>query len=217
MPLQILDIALVGIMLISGILALMRGFTREVLAIISWGGAVVAAYIAFSFEPMRQLASQYIESETLSRLVIVGVVFLVTLIIFSLITMKLADWILDSGIGALDRTLGFIFGLARGLLLVAVAYIFFIYWVPQDQFPKWVSQAQTLRTIDRTSTYIIAILPPEIQEVLIPKTIEGRRDAGPVSTGKQDRGLFDLPRDEDSLKKSNRQEMNQIIQNQQSQ
>ncbi len=214
MPFQILDIVLVGIMLISGFLALMRGFVREVFAIVSWGGAVVAAYIAFDYEPLRQLASQYIESETFSRLVIVGAVFLVTLVIFSLITMKLADWILDSGIGALDRTLGFVFGLARGLLLVAVAYIFFIYWIPQDQFPKWVSQAKTLRTIDHTSTYIIAVLPNEIQEVLIPKTIEGRRDAG---TGKQDRGSLGPMRDGDGLKKSNRQEMNQTIQNQQSQ
>ena len=167
MPFQILDIALIGIMLISGLLALMRGFTREVLALITWGGAAAAGYLAYQSEPLQQLARQYIESDIVAQIALVGAVFLIVLIVVSLITMKLADWILDSGIGALDRTLGFVFGLARGLLLVAVAYIFFIYWVPPDRSPTWVKRAQTLPFVDQTSTYIIGILPPEILEDLL--------------------------------------------------
>ncbi len=220
MPFQILDIALIGIMLISGLLALMRGFTREVLALITWGGAAAAGYLAYQSEPLRQLSRQYIESDIVSQIALVGSVFLVVLIVVSLITMKLADWILDSGIGALDRTLGFVFGLARGLLLVAVAYIFFIYWVPPDRSPNWVKRAQTLSFVDQTSTYIIGILPPEIQDVLLPKTIEGRRRAGAVSTGKQDSQSLDQNESGttgDSLNNSNRQELNQTIESQQSQ
>ncbi len=220
MPFQILDIALIGIMLISGLLALMRGFTREVLALITWGGAAAAGYLAYQSEPLQQLARQYIESDIVAQIALVGAVFLVVLIVVSLITMKLADWILDSGIGALDRTLGFVFGLARGLLLVAVAYIFFIYWVPPDRSPNWVKRAQTLSFVDQTSTYIIGILPPEIQDVLLPKTIEGRRRAGAVSTGKQDSQSLDQNGSGttgDSLNNSNRQELNQTIESQQSQ
>lgn len=220
MPFQILDIALIGIMLISGLLALMRGFTREVLALITWGGAAAAGYLAFQSEPLTQLARQYIESDIVAKIALVGSVFLVVLIVVSLITMKLADWILDSGIGALDRTLGFVFGLARGLLLVAVAYIFFIYWVPPDRSPTWVKRAQTLGFVDQTSTYIIGILPPEIQEVLLPKTIEGRRRAGAGTSGKQDSQTIDQNEagsTGDSLNNSNRQELNQTIENQQTQ
>ena len=217
MPFQILDIALVGIMLISGLLALMRGFTREVLALVTWGGAAAAAYLAFQSEPLQLLAKQCIESDTVAKLAVVGIVFLVTLIAVSLITMKLADWILDSGIGALDRTLGFIFGLARGLLLVAVAYIFFIYWVPPDCAPTWVQRAQTLGIVDQTSTYVIGILPFEIQEVLLPKTIEGRRKAGAGTSGKQDSETLDSTGTGDSLNNSHRQELNQTIENQQTQ
>lgn len=220
MPFQILDIALIGIMLISGLLALMRGFTREVLALITWGGAAAAGYLAFQSEPLEQLARQYIESDIVAKIALVGSVFLIVLIVVSLITMKLADWILDSGIGALDRTLGFVFGLARGLLLVAVAYIFFIYWVPPDRAPTWVKRAQTLSFVDQTSTYVIGILPPEIQDVLLPKTIEGRRRAGASTTGKQDSESVDQPDSGstgDSLNNSNRQDLNQTIENQQTQ
>lgn len=220
MPFQILDIALIGIMLISGLLALMRGFTREVLALITWGGAAAAGYLAYQSEPLQQLARQYIESDIVAKIALVGSVFLIILIVVSLITMKLADWILDSGIGALDRTLGFVFGLARGLLLMAVAYIFFIYWVPPDRAPTWVKRAQTLSFVDQTSTYVIGILPPEIQEVLLPKTIEGRRRAGAGTTGKQDSQSLDQNDSGttgDSLNNSNRQDLNQTIENQQTQ
>ncbi|MCP5080585.1 MAG: CvpA family protein [Alphaproteobacteria bacterium] len=220
MPFQILDIALIGIMLISGLLALMRGFTREVLALITWGGAAAAGYLAYQSEPLQQLAKQYIESDIVAKIALVGSVFLIVLIVVSLITMKLADWILDSGIGALDRTLGFVFGLARGLLLVAVAYIFFIYWVPPDRAPTWVKRAQTLSFVDQTSTYIIGILPPEIQDVLLPKTIEGRRRAGAGTTGKQDSQSIEQNESGttgDSLNNSNRQDLNQTIENQQTQ
>ena len=67
--------------------------------------------------------------------VTVGGVFLATLIIVSIITVRISDKILDSRIGALDRTLGFLFGLARGLIIVVVAFIFFDWLVPEKSQP----------------------------------------------------------------------------------
>ena len=46
--------------------------------------------------------------------------------------MRIADFIIDSRIGALDRTLGFLFGAARGILLVVVAMLFFNWLVPAE-------------------------------------------------------------------------------------
>ena len=57
MPFQVLDLILLGIMLISGLLALMRGFTREVLSLISWGLAAVAAYFAFQQQAAASILS----------------------------------------------------------------------------------------------------------------------------------------------------------------
>ena len=67
--------------------------------------------------------------------------FLGTLIIVSVLTVRISDMILDSRIGALDRTLGFLFGLARGLLIVVVAFVFFDWLVPAKSQPTWVSEA----------------------------------------------------------------------------
>ncbi len=65
--------------------------------------------------------------------VAVGGLFLGTLIVASIITVKISDMVLDSRIGALDRTLGFLFGLARGLVIMVVAFLFFAWLVPEKQ------------------------------------------------------------------------------------
>ena len=120
MPITMLDGILIVIMLISALLAMVRGFSREVLSIVSW---VVAAVAALMFYKLAGSAiASVIPSIPESELVRGGIggaaVFLVVLIIVSYLTMLLADMIIDSRIGVLDRTLGFIFGAARGALLV---------------------------------------------------------------------------------------------------
>ena len=66
---------------------------------------------------------------------VIGGLFLGTLLIVSIITVRISDMILDSRIGALDRSLGFLFGLGRGLIIVVVAYLFFDWLVPQKSQP----------------------------------------------------------------------------------
>ncbi len=63
----------------------------------------------------------------------IGGVFLGTLLIVSIITVRISDMMLDSRVGALDRTLGFLFGLGRGLIIVVVAFLFFAWLVPARQ------------------------------------------------------------------------------------
>ena len=101
--------------MISALLAAVRGFTREVLAIVAWVAAAAAAWFLHPLASCR-MAKQYITKRhggASSRRS--AAIFVVTLIIVSIITVKISDLILDSRIGALDRTLGFLFGAARGL------------------------------------------------------------------------------------------------------
>ena len=72
----------------------------------------------------------------------IGGVFLITLLIVSIITVRISDMILDSRIGALDRTLGFLFGLGRGLIIVVVAFLFFAWLVPARQAARRRPQRQ---------------------------------------------------------------------------
>ena len=67
----------------------------------------------------------------------------------SIITVRISDMILDSRIGALDRTLGFLFGLGRGLIIVVVAFMFFAWLVPAAKQPDGVRNAKSLRCCNK--------------------------------------------------------------------
>jgi uncharacterized membrane protein required for colicin V production len=123
MPIAILDLVVIGVVVISALLAAVRGATREVLAIVAWVAAfAVAPGICIRLRcPTRGNTST---NDNIALVAAIGGIFLVTLIIVSLITVKISDAILDSRIGAIDRTLGFVFGAFRGFLICAIGWIF---------------------------------------------------------------------------------------------
>ena len=136
-----LDLAVLAAVLVSGLLAMLRGFTREVLAILSWVAAAAAAYY---FYPMvLPYITPHISKTEIALAAAISAVFIVSLILVSLVTVKLSDIILDSKIGALDRTLGFVFGAVRGLLLAIVAFVFYSWLVSDANQPVWVRNAHT--------------------------------------------------------------------------
>jgi membrane protein required for colicin V production len=114
-------------------------------------------------------AKAYLKPEILATVGVGAGVFLIVLIVASLIGVKIADWVLDSAAGPFDRSLGFAYGLARGLLLVVVAYVFYIWLVPTDKREAWIKNAQSLAIIESTATVLIGFLPPEISEDLLSK------------------------------------------------
>ena len=154
-----LDIFLIVVMLISGLLAMVRGFMREVMSIAAWGAAAAAAL--YAFPRLLPLATQYFSSwnEWAVKGIVLGGVFLGTLIIVSVITVRISDKILDSRIGALDRTLGFLFGLARGLIIVVVAFVFFDWLVPPKSQPTWITNAKSLIVLKKVGEDIMSMSP----------------------------------------------------------
>ena len=142
MPITLLDIILIGVMLISALLAMIRGFMREVLSIAAWvhrGGG--DALFLCQAAAVREVVLQ--QRHRRGRRWWSAASFLGTLLIVSIITVRISDMVLDSRVGALDRTLGFLFGLARGLIIVVVAFLFFAWLVPDRSQPEWVRSAKS--------------------------------------------------------------------------
>jgi membrane protein required for colicin V production len=113
---------------------------------------------------------------------VIGGVFLGTLIIVSVLTVRLSDMILDSRIGALDRTLGFLFGLGRGLIIVVVAFLFFDWLVPQKSQPSWVSGAKSKVVLTSTGDWLKSLLPDDPESTILrrlkrPKPEDGEEPA----------------------------------------
>ena len=163
MLLTLLDVLLIIIMLVSAFLALMRGFTREVLSIASWAAAAVAALLIYGSGLRDTMRAEFSQPIIGDAILVVGT-FLITLLIVGMITARISDAILDSRIGALDRSAGFLFGLFRGLVIVVIGYLFFNWLVQEDKQPGWVREARALPVLKSTGEWIKAQLPSDPEE-----------------------------------------------------
>ncbi|MFO1103753.1 MAG: CvpA family protein [Methylocystis sp.] len=159
-----LDLAVIIVVLVSGMLALLRGFTREVLAILSWVAAAAAAY--FFYPLALPYIKPYIAKDEIALLASAASVFLVALIAVSLVTVKLSDIILDSKVGALDRTLGFLFGAVRGALIAVVAFVFYSWLVPEANQPQWIKDARAKPFLTAGGEKLREMLPDDIDSIV---------------------------------------------------
>ncbi len=173
MPVTVLDVIVIVVVLISAILAMIRGFVREVLSVASWVAAAAAAY--FFYKSLLPTVEQYIDNHNLAIIVSAAAIFFVTLIVASYITMKISDFVIDSRIGAVDRAFGFVFGAVRGVLLLVVSLLFFNWLVPSP--PGWVANARTKPFLDNLGEQLMAALPPDAEATLLSK-IRGHFGSG---------------------------------------
>lgn len=124
----LVDGIVAAIIILSAVLAYARGFVREAMAIAGWVGAAI---LAFLFAPAAQplvkelpVVGDFLrDSCELSIIAAFAVVFALGLIIASLFTPLFSSVVQRSALGGVDQGLGFLFGVARGLILVGVAFI----------------------------------------------------------------------------------------------
>lgn len=160
-PLTYLDAALIAVALISGLLALYRGLSRELLAVVSWIIAgLVGLYFWFAQDALAtDLATQMDVQQPIAKGVLSLVAALLSLIFVHLLTARISDSILDSPIGMIDRILGFAFGVVRGLVLVVIPYMAYLAYVPDEtQHVDFVKNAKSMPIIRSTGDALKGIL-----------------------------------------------------------
>jgi membrane protein required for colicin V production len=161
--LTLLDLIVVVVVLISAVLAMVRGFVREVLSIASWLIAAGAAY--FLYKPLVPLVSPYIESDTVAKVIAAAVVFVIAVIVASYVTTKISDYVIDSRVGAVDRIFGLLFGAARGVLLLVIALAFFDWLVSKP--PTWVSESKSAPALTALGGRLMDVLPADAEAKLM--------------------------------------------------
>lgn len=173
----IVDGVVAGVVVISAILAYSRGLVREVLAIVGWGVAAVVAFVfAADAEPLikeipivRDLIGGSCE---LSILTSFAAVFGVALIIVAVFTPIFAGAVQRSAIGGIDQGLGFLFGVARGLLLVAVAFILYDRIVREDESMAIVTESKSRAIMASTQEKLEEMIPTEAPQWIVDKYTE---------------------------------------------
>ncbi|MCC6206100.1 MAG: CvpA family protein [Hyphomicrobiales bacterium] len=182
MPITLLDGILVGFTLVSAMLAMVRGFSREILSIASWAAAAAAAF--FFYPAVLPYVQPHVDNEQIAMVASAAAVFVIALIVVTVITMKIADFIIDSRVGALDRTLGFLYGAARGILVVAVGLMFFN-WLVGANPPAWVTEAKSRPLLESVGNYLQSLLPEDPENSILKRFSPSGADAEdvPAETG----------------------------------
>jgi len=180
MPLTLLDIGLLVVMLISGILAMVRGFMREILSIAAW--LIAAGVTLYGYARVEVYVREYVTNDLVAKGIAIGGLFLITLLVVSLFTVKISDLVLDSRVGALDRSLGFLFGLGRGLVIMVVAFLFFAWLVPAKNQPDWVTGARSRVVLQATGDWLLSILPDDPETAILKRLRNPRGDEEPIDS-----------------------------------
>ena len=216
MPITLLDIILLIVMLVSGLLAMIRGFMREILSIGAWGVAALATL--YSYSRLLPVAKQYFNNDIVAAAVTVGGVFLGTLLIVTIITVRISDMVLDSRVGALDRSLGFLFGLARGLVIVVVAFLFFSWLVPDRGQPGWIKDAKSRVVLQGTGQWLMSMLPDDPESTILKRLKRPKGDEQEPADAAPDqkselRSTAVTPSVPDGYDRSDRAGLQQLIDN----
>ncbi|MEO1909752.1 MAG: CvpA family protein [Paracoccus sp. (in: a-proteobacteria)] len=161
----IIDAVVAGVIILSAILAWSRGFVRESLAILGW---IAAAVLAFLFAPtVRPMIAQIPvldrfmgDSCELATIAAFAVVFALALVVFSIITPLFSSVVQRSAVGGIDQGIGFLFGVARGVLLVAIAFIVYDRVMTSQTVPM-VENSRSAQVFERMRTQMDEQIPAD--------------------------------------------------------
>ncbi len=168
MQFTMVDAGVAVIVLISAILAYSRGFTRELFALAGWVIAIVVAYyLAPMLDPLMREAPVIgpflAESCIISLIAAFTIVVALALLVLSIFTPMISNLVLDSVLGPLDRVLGFVFGVARGIVLIAIAFLIYQNFSGPGAWPALDNAASTA-VVQDAATMIEEAVPASVPD-----------------------------------------------------
>lgn len=152
------DFVILGILGISILISLWRGFTREAFSLAGW---VVAVWVALMFsDKLEPLLRSHIGTPSLRLIVAFAILFLLTLLVAAFVGHLMVELVKKTGLSGTDRIIGVLFGLARGIVLVTVLVLLAGFTsLPRD---PWWKQSMLLHYFQDLAIWTRGWLPPEI-------------------------------------------------------
>lgn len=171
---MILDIAVLVVVLISSLIAFLRGFIRESLTLVTLGLALAAAYFgAPHLQPFMEGWLGVVPGEEVGKLFGIlpmdivayvlsrGAIFLTVLIALSIASHLMAEAVKAMGLGAIDRSLGVVFGLLRAMLVIAVLYLPVHLLVDAETKGRWFANSKTHAFVEAGSAKMASLIPSD--------------------------------------------------------
>jgi len=169
-PINSADLIVVAVILISGLFAFVRGLVHELLALGAWIGAGIATY--YGIDHVIPVARRLTEVQPVADIGAGAVLFLGVLIVLSVLTRILVKQVRQSSLGALDRSLGLLFGLARGALIVAIAWLAAAWAYQEEPLPEWVAEARSLPLVQEGARELYELLPEGLKPEEVPPALQ---------------------------------------------
>ncbi len=158
---SVFDIAVIGIVLVGGLVGLITGFIRGGLFAASWYAAILVTLHGFKF--VQPYGRQYISNDWPGDLIAAAGLFLAALIVFHIVGHIFSAWIRGSRLNALDRSIGLLAGFAGAIIIVAGAYLVVVGSTPARDLPPWARDARTRPLVEVAALMLQDFLPADLQ------------------------------------------------------
>lgn len=155
------DFLVLGILLVSGVFAYIRGFVHELLTLVAWAGAALVTL--YGFEHVVPSVREIVRIQAIADIGTGLAIFILVLIVLTMLTRLVARRVQNSALSTLDRSLGLVFGIFRGALLISFCWVLVAWAVPRRDFPDWISEARTLPLVETGAGLLYALVPEHLQ------------------------------------------------------
>lgn len=181
--LNIVDFATIIVLVISGVLATLRGMTREIMGLAGWPISIVAARLTAPY--LEPLLTDTIRVEGISSALAWGIPFIVVVVLWFAFASVVSPGLSKAGLGGLDRWLGFLFGLIRGFVIVQVIYVGAVIAAEgEDRLPGLITDAQIIPALRESAHLMSGVLPPDMGD----RIVDNLPDAAPATEELQEAG-----------------------------
>lgn len=168
-----LDLIVIAGIALSALFAFARGFVKEALSIGAWIGAGLIAI--WGLAPARPIAQKFISSPMLANSAAGLVLFIGSLIILSILTSMIAGRVKQSALSAVDRALGLLFGIARGVVLACLGFLALSWAIQEKDWPAWVRKSRTRPVLMNGGEYLKSFIPAAARERGAATAIEAQK------------------------------------------
>ena len=181
--LNIVDFATIIVLVISGVLATLRGMTREIMGLAGWPISIVAARLTAPY--LEPLLTDTIRVEGISSALAWGIPFIVVVVLWFAFASVVSPGLSKAGLGGLDRWLGFLFGLIRGFVIVLLIYVGAVIAAEgEDRLPGLITDAQIIPALRESAHLMSGVLPPDMGD----RIVDNLPDAAPATEELQEAG-----------------------------
>lgn len=177
---NLLDLGVIAIIVLSGLFAFSRGFVREGLSIATWVGATFFTFYAFPYA--RPLAAKVLPTGLLTDAAAMFGPFAGAIIVLSLVTAIITRRVKSSPLSSVDRTLGLVFGLARGAFLACLGYAALTWLMPGPK-PDWIAHARIKPLLVSGAAALVKLVPGEISSQVSKTVIRSEQSGAQEAEG----------------------------------